>query len=728
MISTMMRVHLTAAVLLLAALVIPSASAQPYIYVANAGEDTVSKIDVTTNQEVARYATWFTSGINHISHPGNPWAGSAPSRIARDAAGNVYVLDRFFSTPNPPHLPVLLKIAPTGGTSTTTSTGSVALPITDTITNNQIDPGEATDVRIKWAQPIGTLGTDEGALGRALCIDPTGVLWVGMFNQKKYYRVDPNTGQMLPPLAGISTSGHTPYGCQVDTKGRLWSVDENDFVVNTLAEIDTATNQVTIHSVGTPKTTYSLSLFNGCGTEPSKVYLSDRSASTKTYRSYDPQTLSFSSASIPTNAQFPSVSIGVDLNGNIVSGQHPTTGRVIKTTPSGGVVWDTNTLPAGPAVPAQDLHGIIIDEHNDVWAVHLRENRVVKYSGVDGHWIATVPVGDSPYTYGNPPPPACPCAEIHENPIHCEGQSGGTTTYSWSFTFTNHSPFSTPATSIDISSSQVTNLTPTHVQFTNPVPPNGQATVSGTFTVANPMPGMQVCLDIRLNAGDGWCCPLEHVCFVLPDCPGCAKLNGVFKCQHGHPVLQLSVTNLGPGTAQSVQVFSNTPGVTVTPQMTMQTFPQNTPVSIPLTVTGATGGQTISLTVNLHGPTDPHTGVSAWCCTATVTVTYPEVACNGTIDGWIFDDLDRDGIRDSEEEGLPAWTVTLSDARHPSRTTTSDATGIYHFDDVEPGTYQIAVQPARGWRATVPDSGHYSVTLTGSPDRKFDFGFVKTQP
>src|SRR4051812_47212715 len=104
MMSTMMRLHLTAAVLLLA-LVIPRASAQPYIYVANAGEDTVSKIDVTTNQEVARYATWFTSGVNHISHLGNPWAGAAPSRIARDAAGNVYVLDRFFSTPNPPHLP-----------------------------------------------------------------------------------------------------------------------------------------------------------------------------------------------------------------------------------------------------------------------------------------------------------------------------------------------------------------------------------------------------------------------------------------------------------------------------------------------------------------------------------------------------------------------------------------------------------------------------------------------
>jgi len=716
-----MKASLAAAVLL-AVFLVPSASAQ-YIYVANAGEDTVSKIDINTNQEVARYATWFTSGANHIVHPGNPWAGAAPSRLLEDSAGYLYVLDRFFSTPNPPHLPVLLKIAPTGGTPGLTTSNGPVLPMLDNNNSNNIDPGEATDVRIQWGKPIGIAGTDEGALGRALCIDTSGVLWVGMYTTQRYYKVDPTTGQMLGPP--ILTPGHRPYGCQVDTKGRLWSVDEN----KTLAEIDTATNQVTIHNHGTPTdfgSNYSVSLFNGCGSTPSKVYLSGRPA--KTYIAYDPQTSSFSAAALPASALFSSLAVGVDLNGNIVSGEYQFTGRVIKTTPGGSVVWDTNTLPAGPTVTAQDLHGIIIDAHNDVWAVHMRENRVVKYSGVDGHWIATVPVGDSPYTYGNPPPPTCPCAAIRENPIRCEGQSGGAATYSWSFTFTNHSPFSTPATAIAISSSQVTNLTPTQVQFTNPVPPNGQATVSGTFTVANPVPGTQVCLDIRLNAGEGWCCPIEHVCFLLPECPTCAKLQGQFKCQHGHQILPLSITNLGPTAAQGVQVFSNTPGVMVSPQMTMQTFPQNTPVTIPLTVTGATAGQTISLTVNLHGPIDPKTGVYSWCCTATVTLTYPKIDCNTTLEGWIFNDVDRDGVRESEEDGLSGWTVTLTDGKGSSRTTTSDATGTYRLEEVPPGTYRLSVQPAKGWRATGPESGVYTVTIAGPPERKFDFGFVRIRP
>src|SRR5437764_348174 len=129
-----------ATALLPAAVVVPSQAAGPYIYVANAGEDTVSKIDVSNNTEVARYATWFTApDPHHIAHNNNhpvtgPFPGTfydkahqgpGPSRIARDSAGNVFVLDRFFSTTTPggstnaPHLPVLLKIAvnPSGTTS-----------------------------------------------------------------------------------------------------------------------------------------------------------------------------------------------------------------------------------------------------------------------------------------------------------------------------------------------------------------------------------------------------------------------------------------------------------------------------------------------------------------------------------------------------------------------------------------------------------------------------------
>src|SRR5882762_2699454 len=76
-----------AAAFLLAALLAPSAFAQSqYIYVANTAENTVSKIDINSNTEVARYATWFSTA----------W-GPAPSRIVKDAAKNVFVLNRFLT-------------------------------------------------------------------------------------------------------------------------------------------------------------------------------------------------------------------------------------------------------------------------------------------------------------------------------------------------------------------------------------------------------------------------------------------------------------------------------------------------------------------------------------------------------------------------------------------------------------------------------------------------------
>ena len=727
------------AAVLTAMLLVPSALAQSqYIYVANTLENTVSKIDINSNTEVARYATWFTSA----------W-GPAPSRIVQDSAQNVFVLDRFFSA----HLPVLLKIAPTGGIPvTTTSNGPTnVLAMTDTSANNKIDAGEASDVRILWGNDIGTVGVDENALGRALCMDPSGVLWVGLHsvgttNTGKYYRVDPTNGQLLPPLAGVPVPNlFRPYGCQVDSKGRLWSIDGG----NQLVEIDTTvpTYPATLHDHKTPTdfgVNYSLSLFNGCGSEPTKVYLSGRgrppATTAKTYIAYDPQAppaTAFSNPPLtgsPPVPQFESITVAVDLNGDIISGEWRT-GRIIKSDRLGNLVWDTGTPLAGSVGYTNDLHGLIVDQNNDIWAVHFDKGRVVKYNSTNTQPPVEVKVGAGPYTYGNPPPPTCPCAQTTEPQMKCEGRTqDGKWKYSWSFVVTNHSPFSTPATTVNISlpnGSPITDLTPpgTPGQFalTPNLAQNGQATVSGTFTLAQPVAGTRVCLDIRLNAGEGWCCPLERVCFVVPDCT-CASLQGVFRCNHGHRFLDLSVTNLGPTAAAGVQVFSTTPGVTVTPSMTMQNFPQNTAVTIPLTLTGATPGQVISLTVNLHGPIDERTGVFSWCCMATIKVTYPTQPCFWWPGGWVFDDINANGLRDSMENALPEWTVTLTpEGKGTPRTAKTDAAGKYEFEEIEPGKYRLSVQPPQGWRPTMPKGAVHTITVEGPPKGQYDFGFVKTR-
>ena len=71
----------------------------PVAWIANAGEDTVSKFDTNLNKEVARYRTWFgpAGQPGHFNHLGNAYSGPAPSRTAVDINGNAYVLNRHFN-------------------------------------------------------------------------------------------------------------------------------------------------------------------------------------------------------------------------------------------------------------------------------------------------------------------------------------------------------------------------------------------------------------------------------------------------------------------------------------------------------------------------------------------------------------------------------------------------------------------------------------------------------
>lgn len=71
-----------------------SAEVFPYIWIANAGEGTLSKIDTRTGQEIARYRT-------------GPDSSTSPSRTAIDKEGNCWVANRGNGT--------VVKIALSGG-------------------------------------------------------------------------------------------------------------------------------------------------------------------------------------------------------------------------------------------------------------------------------------------------------------------------------------------------------------------------------------------------------------------------------------------------------------------------------------------------------------------------------------------------------------------------------------------------------------------------------------
>ncbi|MEO0935608.1 MAG: SdrD B-like domain-containing protein, partial [Cyanobacteria bacterium J06641_2] len=73
-----------------------------------------------------------------------------------------------------------------------------------------------------------------------------------------------------------------------------------------------------------------------------------------------------------------------------------------------------------------------------------------------------------------------------------------------------------------------------------------------------------------------------------------------------------------------------------------------------------------------------------------------------------WNDLNGDGIWDSNEAGLSGWTIYLDTNGNRQLdvgevSTTTDANGEYVFNDIDPGTYNVAEVLQSGWVQTNPD-------------------------
>jgi hypothetical protein len=375
----------------------------PIAWIANAGEDTVSKFDTVLNKEVARYRTWFgpAGQPGHFAHLGSAYSGAAPSRTAVDIDGNAYVLNRHFSQ-GTDNGGVLLKLLAEGfidrngnGVMDTSSDAnadgiiddSEMMPLADSNGNGIIDDNEIMDERIAWAQRVPDgIAADlrpTGRLGRAMCIGTDGNLWVGLFNDRTYYKVSSVDGSTIAgpvsttPTAGEPNSGSwTPYGCLISANGTLWSASLSG-VLGKITNTQSDTGPYTVASFSSG-TNYGIGLGNG------KVYLGNSN------QQFDPSSNTYSP--IP-NMNVSSLGIVVDGAGNIVAGR--TTIR--KIAPDGTLLWQA-PLQAGGSSSV----GIQVDANNDVLQIGFTSaGRIQKYRGTDGAPLGVFPVGNMPYTYSD---------------------------------------------------------------------------------------------------------------------------------------------------------------------------------------------------------------------------------------------------------------------------------------------------------------------------------------
>jgi hypothetical protein len=104
---------------------------------------------------------------------------------------------------------------------------------------------------------------------------------------------------------------------------------------------------------------------------------------------------------------------------------------------------------------------------------------------------------------------------------------------------------------------------------------------------------------------------------------------------------------------------------------------------------------------------------------------------NSVLGDFVWWDLDRDGVQDPGEPGIPGVTITATGPNGIVLTTTTDANGFYTFTDIPDGNWTVAVTggvPA-GFTATFDSDGGLdstsNVTLVTSNVLQ-DFGFAGT--
>ncbi len=193
-----------------------------FIWVANSGEQTISKLDTDSGDELGRYKV----------------CGS-PSRTAVDLLGNVYVGCRSDGGVAKIAIDEKLCIDKNNNGVIDTSHGSQVYPGDDECILYQVYPGGSCARALgvdkdnnpwvgDWtAQTLKRLDGDDGAVLQSipigcspygLVIDGSGIIWVSGRGCNQMVRVDPETNQvqkLTPPSGNM-------YGITVDLKGNVW--------------------------------------------------------------------------------------------------------------------------------------------------------------------------------------------------------------------------------------------------------------------------------------------------------------------------------------------------------------------------------------------------------------------------------------------------------------------------------------------------------------------------
>jgi hypothetical protein len=236
------------------------AVANRYVWIPNDREGTVSKVDITTGAEVARYAsvthdTAHGRVIDHVgrAYPvwnadtnGNMVADNRPQYVAVDYAGDAWVAN--VANDQVGTQSTLTKIIGDSARCPDLNGNLVvdtSQPVNGTPGIQIADAAEffaADDECVAMTVVVGALGVSGGGL-RALAIDADrsgpGNPWAGTYSEQAFYQIDGTTGALMQRVA---TPGVKGYSAAIDSLGRLWATDDCCGSSPNLGRIDTLQN------------------------------------------------------------------------------------------------------------------------------------------------------------------------------------------------------------------------------------------------------------------------------------------------------------------------------------------------------------------------------------------------------------------------------------------------------------------------------------------------------
>ena len=312
------------------------------LWIANSGEDTVSRFDTASRTLVNRYPVGVNGGGSDDS----------PSRTAVDLDGNAWVASRAFG-------------------------GSIVGSITKVRGGDCVTDCVIANVRVG--------GNDSGL--RALAIDPEGYVWVGAWNRRAAYRVDPN-----PPynVEGPFDLGANPYGFAIDRNGILWVASINGGS-EALTAFDTRT-RTRLRTAGAsfPTQPYGIAIDNngdiwmGNWTQHGLLFVDSENflAGTGDFARYD-------TAPSMTNTR----GVAVDRDGFIwlaSSGSN----RVAQFNPATRTFVRTYNVCSQPT-------GVGVDSTSNIWTTCLSDGFVNRINTTTNTVDVSIYSGASPYSYSD---------------------------------------------------------------------------------------------------------------------------------------------------------------------------------------------------------------------------------------------------------------------------------------------------------------------------------------